>query len=321
MRWRATSSDGHTGSGVYTFGVGVTPPPPTDAYGATGPTWTDDAARWAFFVALALLLGTTGLRLLVLREPLPVAALEPPLRSRRRRRHRDPQRRNRGVRDARRRRAAAALRRSALRRSLADRDEDAVRARVHRDDARVRRRHRARPPGLDPRPALAPLAVVHHRAGLRHRALPLRAPGSRTELDVPHRPRRLAPPRRGAALGRWPRRRSRVRLAAGARPFAALHSSASRASRPCSSPCSSSPGQYLSHLAPAERLRSVVDDVRADAARQARDRRRRPRLGCRPSLRRPAAPRAGRRSARTATQPDRRELRRHPRARSSPQCS
>ena len=71
VRWRATSSDGHTGSGVYTFGVGVTPPPPTEAYGATGPTWTDDAARWAYFVSLALLLGTIGLRLLVLREPLP----------------------------------------------------------------------------------------------------------------------------------------------------------------------------------------------------------------------------------------------------------
>jgi copper transport protein len=72
VRWRATSSDGHTGSGVYTFGIGVTPPPPTEAYGSTGPTWTDDAARWAFFVALALLVGSTGLRLLVLREPLPV---------------------------------------------------------------------------------------------------------------------------------------------------------------------------------------------------------------------------------------------------------
>lgn len=71
VRWRATSSDGHTGSGVYTFGVGVTPPVPTEAYGASGPSWTDDAARWAFFVSLALLLGTTGLRLLVLREPLP----------------------------------------------------------------------------------------------------------------------------------------------------------------------------------------------------------------------------------------------------------
>ena len=50
VRWRATSSDGHTGSGVYTFGIGVTPPPPTEAYGSTGPTWTDDAARWAYFV-------------------------------------------------------------------------------------------------------------------------------------------------------------------------------------------------------------------------------------------------------------------------------
>lgn len=73
VRWRATSSDGHTGSSVYTFGIGVAPPPPTDAFGATGPTWTDDVARWAFFVALALLVGTTGLRLLVLREPLPVS--------------------------------------------------------------------------------------------------------------------------------------------------------------------------------------------------------------------------------------------------------
>jgi copper transport protein len=71
VRWRTTSSDGHTGSGVYTFGIGVNPPPPTEAYGATGPTWTDDAARWAYFVALALLVGTIGLRLLVLREPLP----------------------------------------------------------------------------------------------------------------------------------------------------------------------------------------------------------------------------------------------------------
>jgi len=72
VRWRATSSDGHTGSGVYTFGIGIAPPPPTEAFGSTGPTWTDDVARWAFFVALALLIGTTGLRLLVLREPIPL---------------------------------------------------------------------------------------------------------------------------------------------------------------------------------------------------------------------------------------------------------
>lgn len=71
VRWRATSADGHTGAGVYTFGVGVEPPPPTEAFGSSGPTWTDDAARWAYFVSLALLVGTMGLRLLVLREPLP----------------------------------------------------------------------------------------------------------------------------------------------------------------------------------------------------------------------------------------------------------
>jgi len=72
VRWRATSSDGHTGSGVFTFGIGVTPPPPTEAYGASGPGWADDVARWAFFVALALLIGTIGLRLLVLHEPIPL---------------------------------------------------------------------------------------------------------------------------------------------------------------------------------------------------------------------------------------------------------
>jgi copper transport protein len=71
VRWRATSSDGHTGSGVYTFGIGVKPPPPTEAFGSSGPGWSDDAARWAFFVSRALLLGTIGFRLLVLREPLP----------------------------------------------------------------------------------------------------------------------------------------------------------------------------------------------------------------------------------------------------------
>jgi copper transport protein len=67
VRWRATSSDGHTASGVYTFGVGVAAPPPTEAYGATGPTWSDDVARWAYVVALSVLLGTLGFRLLVLR--------------------------------------------------------------------------------------------------------------------------------------------------------------------------------------------------------------------------------------------------------------
>ena len=86
VRWRATSSDGHTGAGVYTFGIGVTPPPPTEAFGLDGSDWTDDVARWAYFVSLALLLGTIGLRLLVLRDAAARRALEPALRGSRRRR-------------------------------------------------------------------------------------------------------------------------------------------------------------------------------------------------------------------------------------------
>ncbi len=71
VRWRVLSSDGHVGSGVYTFGYRIAAPPPTQAYGASGPTWADDAARWGLFVTFALLLGSLGVRLLVLREPLP----------------------------------------------------------------------------------------------------------------------------------------------------------------------------------------------------------------------------------------------------------
>ena len=73
VRWRATSSDGHTIAGVFTFGVGVEPPPPTDAVGAGGLTWKDDAARWAVFVSLALLVGVLGTRLLVLPRAVPPA--------------------------------------------------------------------------------------------------------------------------------------------------------------------------------------------------------------------------------------------------------
>jgi copper transport protein len=71
VRWRVLSSDGHVGSGVFTFGYRTAAPPPTDAYGASGPTWADDFARWGLFVSLAVLLGSLGIRLIVLREPLP----------------------------------------------------------------------------------------------------------------------------------------------------------------------------------------------------------------------------------------------------------
>lgn len=71
VRWHALSADGHTVSGVYTFGVRAEPPPPTEAYGAQGPTRTEHVVRWAYFVALALLIGGLGFRLLVLRGPVP----------------------------------------------------------------------------------------------------------------------------------------------------------------------------------------------------------------------------------------------------------
>lgn len=71
VRWRALSADGHVVAGVYTFGVRVDAPPPTQAYGAQGPTPTEDALRWLYFASLALLLGALAFRLLVLPRDLP----------------------------------------------------------------------------------------------------------------------------------------------------------------------------------------------------------------------------------------------------------
>jgi copper transport protein len=74
VRWHVISGDGHVISGVFTFGVRVSAPPPTQAYGASGPTTTEHVVRWLYFLALALLLGGMGCRLLVVRAPLPAAA-------------------------------------------------------------------------------------------------------------------------------------------------------------------------------------------------------------------------------------------------------
>jgi copper transport protein len=68
VRWHVLSSDGHVASGVFTFGVGVDAPSPTEAYGASGPSVSDDLVRWGLFASLALLLGALGFRLLVLRD-------------------------------------------------------------------------------------------------------------------------------------------------------------------------------------------------------------------------------------------------------------
>jgi copper transport protein len=70
VRWHALSADGHVVSGVFTFGVREQAPPPTEAYGAGGPTTSEDIVRWAYFVSLALLLGGLAFRLLVLRGPV-----------------------------------------------------------------------------------------------------------------------------------------------------------------------------------------------------------------------------------------------------------
>jgi copper transport protein len=74
VRWHVLSGDGHVVSGVFTFGVRYAAPPPTDAYGASGPTRTEHVVRWAYFLALALLVGGMGFRLLVARGALPRAA-------------------------------------------------------------------------------------------------------------------------------------------------------------------------------------------------------------------------------------------------------
>jgi len=74
VRWHVLSEDGHVVSGVFTFGVRANAPPPTEAYGSSGPTTTEHFVRWAYFLSLALLLGGLGFRLLIGREELPPAA-------------------------------------------------------------------------------------------------------------------------------------------------------------------------------------------------------------------------------------------------------
>jgi copper transport protein len=73
VRWRVTSRDGHSPSGVFTFGVGITAPPPTLAAGAGGTTWRDDVARWLLFAAIAFVIGPLVVRLVVLRGAVPDA--------------------------------------------------------------------------------------------------------------------------------------------------------------------------------------------------------------------------------------------------------
>ena len=74
VRWRIISADGHVVSGLFTFGVRQRAPAATEAYGAGGPTTSEHIVRWLYFLALALLAGGLGFRLLVVRGPLGEAA-------------------------------------------------------------------------------------------------------------------------------------------------------------------------------------------------------------------------------------------------------
>jgi copper transport protein len=73
VRWAVISNDSHVGRGVFTFGLRMAAPPISQAYGASGPTTSEHVVRWLYFVALALLTGGLGFRLLVLRGPQPPA--------------------------------------------------------------------------------------------------------------------------------------------------------------------------------------------------------------------------------------------------------
>ena len=70
VRWHALSGDGHVVSGVFTFGVRAQAPALSEAFGSAGPTRSEDVVRWLYFLALAILVGGLGFRVLVLRGPL-----------------------------------------------------------------------------------------------------------------------------------------------------------------------------------------------------------------------------------------------------------
>ena len=185
-----------------------------------GTTWRDDAARWAFFGALALLIGPLVVRLVIIGAEVPAAPRASVPSGRGRRDVPRDRRRDRRVHPARVERPPASDHGAAIRRPPAVRREDAVRHRLPRHDARLRDRRRAPVRQLDLRPALAALAGAPAGARARLGPLALRTPGDGAELLVPRRDRGLAAPRRRLDLGRR-RRDARVpRLAARARPAA-----------------------------------------------------------------------------------------------------
>ena len=74
VRWATISNDSHVGRGVFTFGVRMTAPPISEAFGSSGPGTSEHVVRWLYFLCLALLTGGLGFRLFVLRGGVPADA-------------------------------------------------------------------------------------------------------------------------------------------------------------------------------------------------------------------------------------------------------
>ena len=148
VRWHAISADGHVVSGVFTFGVRVTAPPPTAAFGAGA-----DAHRARRPLARTSsrsrsLIGGLGFRLLVLRGPAAAARSTAPLPRHGHRRVGVLEVGIARVPPARRGCAAAAVRAAALRRPRRRSRAARASATPSRDGARLRVRHRISLPRL-----------------------------------------------------------------------------------------------------------------------------------------------------------------------------
>ena len=310
-----TGSDGHSPSGVFTFGVGVTAPPPTEAVGASGTTWKDDLARWLLFAALALVIGPLVVRLVVLRGPVPVRARAavPPRDDGRG--VRGDRRRHRGVRAPRLERAAASVRGAPLRRPAAVRGEDAVRDRLPRHDGRLLRRGHASAPRLGARPARS-------SGGRRSRSRCCSSPGSRSPAT--RGPSRTRP--RSRRLADWVHLVAASVWVGGVATLALLVWPLAPALQAASVPrvladrgragrCARARRRISRARAPARGRRSLGDELRAAAPAEGRDRAPRARVGRVPPHFRAAAARS-RGAAAGAGEPSRRDV-----ASRSPCCS
>ena len=188
-----TSFDGHVISGVYTFGVRVVPPPPTEAYGAAGPTTFEYIVKWGYFLGLALVVGGLAFRLLVVRGRATPRSSAASTRGDgwrgRERRAGDPRLPPAGA-----RRLPAPAGPACVRRPLAARAAEPGSGPRSSHDARLRSRRGVPLPRLAHRSARAALACSPVRARADLRSLAVGSLGRRSRLVLAHRARRLGAP-------------------------------------------------------------------------------------------------------------------------------